>query len=175
MKFSLFSKLPRAGKTVSWHQDASYWPISPAKIITVWLAIDTAEAENACMRFIPETHLKRHLTYHPSKNDESNLLFQTVPNAEKFGKPINVELEAGEISLHSNMLLHGSKANNSDRRRYGLTSRYRTAEVRARDSWGKKGRLWLDLILLVTRQTQHDQPKTEYFQRFFITAKYFGI
>jgi len=142
---------------------------------TVWLAIDTAEAENACMHFIPETHLKRHVTYHLSKNDENSLLFQTVPNAEKFGKPINVELEAGEISLHSNMLLHGSKANNSDRRRYGLTSRYCTVEVRARDSWEKKGKLWQDLILLVTGQTHHDQPKTEYIQRFFFNAKYFGI
>ena len=134
-----FCKLPGDGKTVSWHQDASYWPISPAKTVTVWLAIDTADAENACMRFIPETHLKGHLTYHLSENDESNVLFQTVPNAEKFGKPINVELEAGEMSLHSDMLLHGSKANNSDRRRCGLTLRYCTADVRARDGWEKKG------------------------------------
>ena len=57
-----FCKLPRDRKIVSWHQDASYWPISPAKTVTVWLAIDVTDTENACMRFIPGTHLQGHLT-----------------------------------------------------------------------------------------------------------------
>ena len=38
-----FCKLPHDGKTVAWHQDASYWPLSPSKAVTVWLAIDDAE------------------------------------------------------------------------------------------------------------------------------------
>ena len=134
-----FCKLPRDGKTVSWHQDASYWPISPAKTVTVWLAIDATDTENACMRFIPGTHLKGHLTYHLSDNDENNVLFQTVPDAEYFGEPVNIELDAGEMSLHSDMLLHGSNANNSNRRRCGLTLRYCSADVRAREGWEQKG------------------------------------
>ena len=134
-----FCKLPGDGKTVSWHQDASYWPISPAKTVTVWLAIDTADTDNACMRFIPRSHLKGHLTYHLSESDENNVLFQTVPNAEKLGRPVNIELDAGEMSLHSDMLLHGSYANNSNRRRCGLTLRYCAADVRAREGWEQKG------------------------------------
>ena len=38
-----FCKLPGDGKSVSWHQDASYWPLTPSKTVTVWLAIDAAE------------------------------------------------------------------------------------------------------------------------------------
>jgi non-haem Fe2+, alpha-ketoglutarate-dependent halogenase len=38
-----FCKLPRDGKAVSWHQDAIYWPLTPSKTVTVWLAIDDTD------------------------------------------------------------------------------------------------------------------------------------
>jgi non-haem Fe2+, alpha-ketoglutarate-dependent halogenase len=134
-----FCKMPHDGKRVSWHQDASYWPLSPSKTVTVWLAIDDADRENACMRFIPGTHHFGHLTYRLTENDDSTVLDQTVENAEDLGEPIDVELNAGEISLHSDLLLHGSEANNSDRRRCGLTLRYCAADVRAGMDWNQKG------------------------------------
>jgi non-haem Fe2+, alpha-ketoglutarate-dependent halogenase len=134
-----FCKMPHDGKRVSWHQDASYWPLSPSKTATVWLAIDDADRENACMRFIPGTHHFGHLTYRLTENDESNVLNQSVENAEEFGEPIDVELKAGEISIHNDLLLHGSEANNSDRRRCGLTLRYCAADVRAGMGWNEKG------------------------------------
>ena len=134
-----FCKMPRDRKTVSWHQDASYWPMTPSKTATVWLAIDDADVDNACMRFIPGSHHHGHLTYKLSEEDENNVLFQTVPTAEQYGEPIDIELKAGEISIHSDMLLHGSKANTSHRRRCGLTMRYCAAEVRALQGWHLKG------------------------------------
>ena len=134
-----FCKMPRDRKTVSWHQDASYWPMTPSKTATVWLAIDDADVDNACMRFIPGSHHHGHLTYKLSEEDENNVLFQTVPTAEQYGEPIDVELKAGEISIHSDMLLHGSNANTSGRRRCGLTLRYCAAEVRALQGWHLKG------------------------------------
>ena len=73
-----FCKMPGDGKRVSWHQDAGYWPLTPSKAVTAWLAIDDADVENACMRFIPGSHLYGHLTYHLSEDDEANVLNQTV-------------------------------------------------------------------------------------------------
>ncbi len=134
-----FCKMPRDGKRVAWHQDASYWPLTPSKTVTVWLAIDDADVENACMRFIPGSHKLGHLTYRPSADSENNVLDQTVENAEEFGDPVDVELKAGEASLHSDLLLHGSKANESDRRRCGLTLRYCATDVRAQMDWNVKG------------------------------------
>ena len=134
-----FCKMPGDGKRVSWHQDSSYWPLTPSKAVTVWLAIDDASVENACMRFIPGTHRFGHLTYTLSENDDSNVLNQTVAGAEEFGAPVDVELVAGEISMHSDLLLHGSEANQSTRRRCGLTLRYCPADVRAGLDWNAKG------------------------------------
>lgn len=134
-----FCKMPGDGKRVSWHQDSSYWPLTPSKAVTVWLAIDDASIEKACMRFIPATHLLGHLTYKLSENDEANVLNQTVLGAENFGQPVDVELKAGYISIHSDLLLHGSEANGSNRRRCGLTLRYCPASVRAELGWNAKG------------------------------------
>jgi hypothetical protein len=134
-----FCKMPGDGKSVSWHQDASYWPLTPSKAVTMWLAIDDADRGNACMKYIPGTHVLGHLTYTLSENDPANVLNQTVPGVEKYGEPAFVELKAGEASLHSDLLLHGSDANTSDRRRCGLTLRYTTGDVRAYMGWQDKG------------------------------------
>jgi non-heme Fe2+,alpha-ketoglutarate-dependent halogenase len=134
-----FCKMPGDGKRVSWHQDASYWPLTPSKAVTAWLAIDDAAVDNACMRYIPRTHLLGHLTYTLSGDDDANVLNQTVLGVDRFGEPIDVELEAGEMSLHSDLLLHGSEANQSNRRRCGLTLRYCPSDVRAGLGWSAKG------------------------------------
>jgi non-haem Fe2+, alpha-ketoglutarate-dependent halogenase len=134
-----FCKMPGDGKRVSWHQDSSYWPLTPSMAVTAWLAIDDASVENACMRYIPGSHHLGHLTYTLSENDEGNVLNQTVVGADALGEPVNVELKAGEISIHSDLLLHGSEANESNKRRCGLTLRYCPAIVRAGLDWNAKG------------------------------------
>jgi non-haem Fe2+, alpha-ketoglutarate-dependent halogenase len=134
-----FCKMPRDGKRVSWHQDASYWPLTPSKTVTVWLAIDDADVGNACMRFIPGSHLYGHLTWRLSEDDEGNVLNQSVADVERFGAPVDDVLRAGEISIHSDLTLHGSEANDSDRRRCGLTLRYCAADVRSYLGWNAKG------------------------------------
>ncbi len=134
-----FCKMPHDGKVVPWHQDASYWPLTPSKTVTVWLAIDDADVENACMRFIPGSHHKGHLTYELKEESADAVLNQEVVNALDFGEPVNVELKAGEISMHNDLLLHGSEANESERRRCGLTLRYCAADVRAGLDWNLKG------------------------------------
>jgi hypothetical protein len=134
-----FCKMPFDGKSVSWHQDASYWPLTPSKAVTVWLAVDDADRQNACVKFLPGSHLHGHLEYRETTLEEGNVLNQSVDEVERFGTPVDVELKAGEISIHSDLLLHGSDANRSPRRRCGLTLRYTPAEVRAYLDWHLKG------------------------------------
>ena len=91
------------------------------------------------MQFIPKSHVEGHLEYRTSDASEHNVLNQTVEDAERFGQPIDDALEAGEFSLHSDLLLHGSGVNTSDRRRGGLTLRYAAAEVRSLLNWQGEG------------------------------------
>ena len=130
-----FCKLPGDPKGVAWHQDCSYWPLTPSKTVTVWLAIDDVDTSNGCMRVIPRSHLRGHLSFRESDPTELNVLTQTIEGAEQFGQPVDIELHAGEISLHSDLLIHGSLPNMSSRRRCGLTLRYCPPDVRAYWDW----------------------------------------
>ncbi|MBR56265.1 phytanoyl-CoA dioxygenase family protein [Candidatus Poribacteria bacterium] len=133
-----FCKLPGDTKQVSWHQDASYWPITPSKTVTVWLAIDDADTENGAMKVIPKSHLHGQIVFEHSRKEEQNVLGQTVKDAEDYGlAPVDFEIKAGQISLHSDLLLHGSAPNQSDRRRCGLTMRFVPPEVKALTGWNK--------------------------------------
>ena len=131
-----FAKLPGDGKRVSWHQDASYWPLTPSKVVTAWLAIDDVNLENGAMQVIPGSHLAAQIAFEHSTAEENNVLHQTVHNPEKYGDPpVAIELKAGQMSLHSDWLLHGSEPNFSTRRRCGLALRYLSADVRAYNGW----------------------------------------
>ncbi|MCZ6676329.1 MAG: phytanoyl-CoA dioxygenase family protein [Candidatus Poribacteria bacterium] len=133
-----FCKMPGDTKRVSWHQDASYWPLTPSKTVTLWLAIDDTDVENGAMQFIPRSHLHGQIAFERSTAEEENVLNQTVHGPEQYGDaPVSIELKAGQISLHSDLLLHGSAPNSSDRRRCGLTLRFVPPEVRAYRGWSK--------------------------------------
>jgi hypothetical protein len=130
-----FCKLPGDDMGVSWHQDCSYWALTPSKTVTVWLAIDDADRDNGCMRVIPGTHTRGHIAFTESDALERNVLTQTIQKAEDLGTPVNIELKAGEFSLHSDLLVHGSLPNRSQRRRCGLTLRYCPPDVHTYWGW----------------------------------------
>jgi len=129
-----FCKLPGDGKVVSWHQDGSYWPLTPAHTVTLWLAVDDADSENGCMQVLPATHTLGILDFDMSGADENSVLPQKIKRAQDYGTPVPFELKAGEISLHADMLVHGSDINRSNRRRCGLTVRYAASSVRSVDA-----------------------------------------
>jgi non-heme Fe2+,alpha-ketoglutarate-dependent halogenase len=138
----LFCKMAGDHKQVSWHQDAPYWPLSETKTVTVWLAIDDADAENGCMRVLPKSHLEGELDYRESDASEDNVLNLTVDDVDRFGDPVDIDLKAGQISMHNDLLLHGSEPNPSLRRRCGLTLRYCATDVHSLvslDEWPAKG------------------------------------
>ena len=59
-----FAKLPGDGKRVSWHK-TSYWPITPSKVVSAWLAIDDSLEDNAAC-VIPGSHLTENIPFRES-------------------------------------------------------------------------------------------------------------
>lgn len=117
-----FCKLPHDPKAVPWHQDASYWLLTPARNVTAWLAIDDADADNSAMEFLAGSHRAGPLRW--KRTDRPAVLHQELVEVDRFGAPVVDALPAGWISLHADMLAHGSAPNRSPRRRCGLTIRY---------------------------------------------------
>ncbi|MEJ5251099.1 MAG: phytanoyl-CoA dioxygenase family protein [Chthonomonadetes bacterium] len=129
------------GLPVPWHQDATYWPLSPMKVVTVWLAVDDSDAENGCMQVIPGTHRMGAVQHH-RVDDPSRYVLDLETEVDE-SKAVDIVLKAGEMSLHDAWLLHGSKANHSPRRRCGYTMRYMPTEVVLDRTKWPDWKLWL--------------------------------
>jgi ectoine hydroxylase-related dioxygenase (phytanoyl-CoA dioxygenase family) len=126
----LIVKPAREGKKVSWHQDRPTWAsVKGTDIVTVWLAIDDADAGNGCMKVIPSSQkgFPEMEIVHYKGDDVFNLKVEVSTELERLAVP--VELNAGDISIHDSYILHGSDENLSDRRRAGYTMRYANAQT----------------------------------------------
>ncbi|MFP4378047.1 MAG: phytanoyl-CoA dioxygenase family protein [Spirochaetales bacterium] len=112
------SKEPKIGRPTPWHSDAGYWKGRFEQftgLVTIWLAIDPAA--NTFAREL-------------SGLDESQAVY--------------FQLEPNECSFHDSRLIHGAKANTSDRRRTGYTMRYFSQDMKLVDDHpSNKGfRIW---------------------------------
>ena len=126
----IFCKLPGDGMEIPLHQDANYWPFTPTNSVTIWLAVDDVDEDNAAMRFVPGSHLNGDLAHAELPLDGSVVLNRRVVEHEDYVDVALNEMQAGEVSLHTALLLHGSPPNFSARRRCGIALRYLAAEVK---------------------------------------------
>ena len=132
-----FCKLPGDSRKVPFHQDAAYWPLRPARTVTVWLAIDDVTPESGPMQFVPGSHLHGRFEWH--KRTENVVLNLEVNGHDSIEHVHPLLLKAGQFSLHTDMLVHGSAPNQSTQRRCGLTLRYVPPTVWVKHSEAGKG------------------------------------
>lgn len=117
------AKPAHSGRPVLWHQDASYWPLDPMHVVSLWLAVDPSTTENGCMQVIPGSH-REGLHDLRDRDDVANVLGSETSATVDESLAVPIELEPGDVSIHHENLLHGSGPNRSPIRRCGLTIRY---------------------------------------------------
>lgn len=118
------AKRPHDGQAVLWHQDGSYWPLEPMRVVTLWLALDATDPENGCLRVIPRTQ-DADLEEMRERSDVDNVLGSGMDDANvDESQAVDIILEPGGVEVHHPNLIHGSHANTSARWRRGLTIRY---------------------------------------------------
>ncbi len=125
----IISKRPGDGLAVAWHQDAAFFPIEPMETFTLWLAVDDADRDNGCMRVLPGTQRDRVIRPHKIDRQSGTTLPLSLDGVDTT-KAVEVELKAGQYSVHDPFILHGSNANRSARRRCGITIKYIPSHVR---------------------------------------------
>lgn len=124
----VFCKPAKTGLVIPWHQDGQYWPIRPLASCTVWIALDDSTMDNGCLRIVRGSHRRKTIFPHRLDERPDHALEQRIDDAEldEF-EVVDVELEAGQMSIHDVYAVHGSHANVSNRRRAGFTIRYMPA------------------------------------------------
>ena len=117
-------KRPGTGGKFAWHQDGGYWPLEPMEVATLWIAYSASNRANGCLRIIPGTqHLP--LQERAQVAEEPGELLPGMDQAlADESNAVDIELDPGDVSLHHPHIIHGSKANTSDRWRRGGTFLY---------------------------------------------------
>lgn len=125
-----FCKLPGVHTTdVPWHQDAQYWPLTPRETVTVWLALYDTDDSNGAMRVVAGSH-NTGLRQHSLVQGEQYVLAQAIDESQlEAADIVTIDLQAGQMSLHDDRLIHGSGPSLSGQRRVGLTMRLSPTKV----------------------------------------------
>ena len=116
---------------VTWHQDSAYYGLDPHDVVTVWIGLTNSNRGNGCVRVIPRSHLGAD-QLHVETLSPNNLLSrgQSIEGIDE-SAAVDLELAAGQFSIHHERLVHGSLANMSDDRRLGMSFTYFPTYVRS--------------------------------------------
>ena len=128
-RIGFFNKEPHETKgEIPWHQDRNYWPLEPPIVCSAWVAVDDVDVDNSAMHVIPGSH--RQLVPHIPATEEQLFREQADPAHFDTDQAIPIELQAGQFVLFNERLLHWSRPNTSNRRRFGLAVRVLPPMVR---------------------------------------------
>ncbi len=145
---SIFAKNGRDPRYVSWHQDSTYFGLTPHEEVTVWVALTSSNSDNGVLRVLPGSHAGPDLK-HVETYAKDNMLAkgQTLVGIDET-LAVEMPLEPGQFSIHHERTAHSSLPNRSDDRRIGFaffyvpthaqstTGRRRATLVRGVDEFG---------------------------------------
>lgn len=126
----LFYKFGNSDSFVGWHQDGITEELKDAYVPAIWLGLTPATAENGCLRVVPRSQ-RLGLIPHADRPSPDNLTTHGATAQVEIGAPQDVEMQAGEMSLHHPLVLHASNPNRSGESRIGFSATYSTPALTA--------------------------------------------
>jgi len=120
-------------REVPWHQDSQYWPLTPMKEATLWIALDDVTEENGAMDMftfsaVPESRGQDLPKIQLAEEVSTEFFIKMDPAALAslpLEKATKMELKRGQAEFHDAFILHHSNPNKSkDQRRCAFIARY---------------------------------------------------
>jgi non-heme Fe2+,alpha-ketoglutarate-dependent halogenase len=134
---TFFIKEPHSPTFAAWHQDATYFGLTPHQHVTAWVALTDATAEAGCMEVLSSRGSPRQLRHAAlglanSINGGGQAIVESFDEDELLA----MELPPGNFSLHHTLCRHRSAPNRASHRRIGVGISYIPAHVRTIGSYG---------------------------------------
>lgn len=107
-----FNKPPRIGKPTPPHQDGYYFMLKPSLAVTMWMALEPADEENGCVKYIRGSHL----TGMRPHGRAATLGFsqQILDYGPKdIAQEISMRAQPGDLLIHHSLTIHCAGGNNS--------------------------------------------------------------
>lgn len=110
-----FDKPPAYSKPTPPHQDGYYFMLEPCEALTFWLALDDADEETGCLRYVPGSHrcgIRRH------GRDETLGFSQSIIDYAANDSPSETAVPAkpGDLLVHHALCIHRADENKSSHR-----------------------------------------------------------
>ena len=119
---------------VPWHQDYSYWRrTGPAAHISMFVALDDMGAFNGGLQYVPGSQRWGLLPQADFGGDMDQALAHLSDGERAAFRPRQVELRAGQASIHHCRTLHGSAGNPSDAPRRAIVLNFMAPGTRVAD------------------------------------------
>ena len=126
----LATKPPTPGTgAFSWHQDLPFYPHTNTSLLSVFVYLDDATAENGCMSMVRGSHRLGPLNHLDANGHFDGACRDTRHWTEHPEQVVPITPRAGAISIHHCLTLHGSPPNLSGRPRRGLVFSYRADDA----------------------------------------------
>ena len=113
----VMNKPAHQGTELPWHQDGgAVWQLDRDPLVTIWVALDEATAENGCMDAIAGSHRLGLLSTHGSTLSAEDVERHCQPDSM-----VSLAVPAGHAILMHNWLIHRSGVNPSPNPRRAFT------------------------------------------------------
>lgn len=117
---SFFAKPARHGLATAAHQDNAYNYIKGGEILTGWISLDRANAENGGLYYYAGSHRLGDIDHLPLGNlGASMAVTEDMIGDLGLEEPVVLDLHRGDCVIHNALVIHGSADNTSERERRG--------------------------------------------------------
>jgi non-haem Fe2+, alpha-ketoglutarate-dependent halogenase len=128
---TFFIKEAQSPTFAAWHQDATYFGLSPHEHVTAWVALSDATTEAGCMEVVSSQGAPRQMHHAALGLAHSiNGGGQAIVEPIDASRAVAMEVPAGSFSLHHTLCRHRSAPNRSNHRRVGIGISYIPAQCR---------------------------------------------
>ncbi len=128
---TFFIKEPGSPTFAAWHQDATYFGLTPHEHVTAWVALTNASAEAGCMEVLSSRGNPRQMRHAALGLANSiNVGGQAIVDGLDEAGGTLMALPAGSFSLHHTLSRHRSAPNRAAHRRVGIGISYSPAHCR---------------------------------------------
>ena len=132
-----FNKPPGSGRPTPPHQDGFYFKLNPPLALTMWLALDHADAVNGCVRYVKGSHLKGMRSHVLTDTLGFSQGISDFGSKDDQANEVALAAAPGDLLVHDSMTIHRADGNSS-------TVRHRRAlgfifySVRAKEDTSKR-------------------------------------
>ena len=126
-----FNKPPGVGRPTPPHQDGYYFKLDPPEALTMWLALDEADEENGCVRYVRGSHLRGMRLHGLTGTLGFSQGMTDFGTEQDLADEVTATASPGDLLAHHALTIHRASDNRTaDRPRRALGFIYYSIEAR---------------------------------------------